>query len=141
MQETMGIAENQSREPRGADAHAGASASSSPANLYEAVIGQGEMGQGPTLQADSDVYRYLAGTQPVQPMGIAGPTPTHEGYGFQLHGSGAAFPGINGEVVPVQSNVKGAAASPPNLTASELGMIMKSLQAFVPEFPKLELLS
>ena len=97
------------------------------------------MGQSPTLQADSDVYRYLAGTQPVQPMGIAGPTPTVQGYGIQLHGSGAAFPGINGEVVPVQSNVKGAAASPPNLTASELGMIMKSLQAFVPEFPKLEL--
>ena len=54
-------------------------------------------------------------------------------------GSAAPSPGAFGEMVPAHQDPGNAEASPQTLSPGELGMLMKSIQAFVPEFPNLEM--
>ena len=45
----------------------------------------------------------------------------------------------NGLTVPPLSGTSGAPASTPQIIMTELKMLLKSIQAFVPDFPKLEM--
>ena len=84
-----GIAEGRDRTSRGVDAHVEPIANFQCANPYNAQIGGagGMVASMHSLQADSNVYACLSGTQPAQPRGVAGPIP-RTGYS-QQQGAGS----------------------------------------------------
>ena len=90
-----GIAGSGGGDLRGVDAHGSLTASLREAYLGRAQIGgSGNMPASMPLHADSDVYAFLARSQPAQPRGSAGPGAS-TGVSGLLHGagSGSAVPG------------------------------------------------
>ena len=103
-----------------------------------------------TLPTGSDVYSFLAGTQPVSSSGPQ--VPTGVPIGVQDNGSrqpflphlpiGCQAPSLPPvvEAVPVPLSAVAPAASPVAPTAAELGMILRAIQTFLTgTLPKLEL--
>ncbi len=101
------------------------------------------------LPTDSDVFSFLAGTQPVSSSG-----PQQDNAPTRVHETGRAPPIVpplrlgcqtpslplgGEETVSAPPGLVGATASPPTPTQAELGMILKAIQTFLNDLPKLEL--
>ena len=92
---------------------------------------------------DSDVFSFLAGAQRARPTeGLEVGTAEASTPQFPFVSSCVPSPhGPSGGLTATHSGAQGQDARVPAqpLTSGELGMLMKSIQAFVPEFPKLEM--
>ena len=127
----------------GASGGIGANAVNGDQRVTE-VLGGSPLGV--RLQTDSDVFSFLAGTQPTCP-----PAPAATA---RVDTSSSALPSLSqqqqvGCPAPTIPTGNVGAAVPPGLgvvdpslqapTQAELGMIMKAIQTFLKELPKLEL--
>ena len=97
------------------------------------------------LPTDSDVFSFLAGTQPTHSSVPYGPTGVHDPGRAQPFVPPVQFgcqtPSLpqGREEVSAPPGLAGAIASPPTITQQELGMIMKAIQTYLSDMPKLEL--
>ena len=90
---------------------------------------------------DSDVFSFLGGAQPARSLGghaaagVEGPSALQ----LQSASCGAPLLGTLGGLAPTPPELLDGDAPPQSLSPAELNMLMKSIQVFVPEFPKLEM--
>ena len=91
------------------------------------------------------MFSFLAGTQPTRQSVPYVPTGVHDIGSIRpivppLHiGCQAPSLRVGGEVVSAPPGLVGATASPPTPTQAELGMILKAIQTFLNEMPKIQL--
>ena len=90
---------------------------------------------------EGDVFSFLAGAQPFQGQ-FVGQTiavgTTSNPMPWSSSGCAASAPGI-GDMMPAQFGHPSKEPSPQTLSPAELGMLLKSIQTFVVDFPKLEM--
>ena len=90
---------------------------------------------------DSDVFSFLGGAQPARPPGGHAAAGAEGPSALQLQSTscGAPLLGALGGLAPTPPELLDGDAPPQSLSPAELNMLMKSIQVFVPEFPKLEM--